>query len=61
MNKTWFEVSGISLTELNKMEREFLLGVDKQTYESSLNLFRGLMYAKESEARRWQELSSAVG
>ena len=58
MNKTCSEVSRISLTELNKMERKFLLGVnlrlyvDKQTYDLWLNLLRGLVYAKESKARR---------
>ncbi|KAF9481250.1 hypothetical protein BDN70DRAFT_803805, partial [Pholiota conissans] len=41
-NKTWSEVSGIDLAEINHMEREFLLGVDfnlyvdKVTYESWL-------------------------
>ncbi|TFY60986.1 hypothetical protein EVJ58_g4801 [Rhodofomes roseus] len=40
-NKTWSEVSGIDLIEINKMEKEFLLGidfglyVDKSTYEST--------------------------
>lgn len=57
-NKTWSEVSGISLTEINRMEREFLLGVDfdlyvsKPTYESWLNLLKGLVWAKERDSRR---------
>ena len=67
MNKTWSEVSRISPTELNKMECKFLLGVnlrlsiDKQTYDLWFNLLRGLVYAKESKARRWQDLLSANG
>ncbi|KAF9527892.1 cyclin-domain-containing protein [Crepidotus variabilis] len=57
-NKTWAEVSGISLDEINRMEREFLLGVDfnlyvdKTTYASWLNLLKGLVLAKERDARR---------
>jgi len=57
-NKTWSEVSGISLDEINRMEREFLLGVDfnlyvdKTTYASWLNLLKGLVLAKERDARR---------
>ena len=57
-NKTWSEVSGISLAEINRMEREFLLGVDfdlyvsKPTYESWLNLLKGLVWAKERDARK---------
>lgn len=48
------------------MEREFLLGVDfrlfvdEATYESWLNLLRGLVYAKEREAQRWQAVVGAV-
>ncbi|CDO70961.1 hypothetical protein BN946_scf184829.g70 [Trametes cinnabarina] len=59
-NKTWSEVSGIELSEVNRMEREFLLGidfglyVDKQTYESWLNLLKGLVMAKERDAKYWQ-------
>src|SRR6266550_1597735 len=57
-NKTWSEVSGIDLNEINKMEREFLLGVDfnlyvdKPTYESWLNLLKGLVMAKERDGRQ---------
>lgn len=57
-NKTWSEVSGISLDEINCMEREFLTGVDfnlyvdKTTYASWLNLLKGLVIAKERDARR---------
>ncbi|KAL5495789.1 hypothetical protein ACEPAI_1253 [Sanghuangporus weigelae] len=60
-NKTWSEVSGIALEELNKMEREFLLGVnfqlfvDAQTYDSWLNLLKGLVLTKEREFNRWRE------
>lgn len=60
-NKTWSDVSAIPLEELNKMEREFLLGVgfrlfvDAQTYESWLNLLKGLVLAKEREHGRWRE------
>ncbi|KAI0761633.1 cyclin-domain-containing protein [Trametes elegans] len=59
-NKTWSEVSGIELTEVNRMEREFLLGidfglyVDKTTYEGWLNLLKGLVSAKERDAKHWQ-------
>ncbi|KAJ7585353.1 cyclin-domain-containing protein [Mycena floridula] len=58
-NKTWSEVSGITLVEINRMEREFLSGVDfnlfvsKSTYESWLNLLKGLVFAKEKDARRY--------
>ncbi|KAF8880915.1 hypothetical protein CPB84DRAFT_260124 [Gymnopilus junonius] len=58
-NKTWSEVSGIELDEINRMEREFLLGVDfnlyvdKVTYESWLNLLKGLVLAKERDCRKW--------
>lgn len=51
-------MSGISLDEINRMEREFLLGVDfnlyvdKMTYASWLNLLKGLVLAKERDARR---------
>lgn len=59
-NKTWSEVSGISLEEVNRMEREFLLGidfglyVDKTTYLSWLNLLKGLVMAKERDSRNWR-------
>ena len=56
-NKTWSEVSGIDLEEINRMEREFLVGVDfnlyvdKSTYESWLNLLKGLIMAKERDSK----------
>ncbi|GJE98005.1 cyclin-domain-containing protein [Phanerochaete sordida] len=59
-NKTWSEVSGIELEEINRMEREFLLGidfglyVDKTTYISWLNLLQGLVMAKERDSRQWR-------
>ncbi|KAH7925695.1 hypothetical protein BV22DRAFT_1088581 [Leucogyrophana mollusca] len=59
-NKTWSEVSGIDLSEINRMEREFLVGidfglyVDNTTYESWLNLLKGLVMAKEKESRQWR-------
>ncbi|KIJ58778.1 hypothetical protein HYDPIDRAFT_102039 [Hydnomerulius pinastri MD-312] len=59
-NKTWSEVSGIELSEINRMEREFLMGVDfslyvsGKKYESWLNLLKGLVLAKESESRKWR-------
>ncbi|KAG9223490.1 hypothetical protein PLEOSDRAFT_1111204 [Pleurotus ostreatus PC15] len=60
-NKTWSEVSGIDLAEINKMEREFLLGVDfnlyvdKSTFASWLNLLKGLVMAKERDSRQWRK------
>ncbi|KAH9850617.1 cyclin-domain-containing protein [Lenzites betulinus] len=65
-NKTWSEVSGIELSEVNRMEREFLLGidfalyVDKTTYESWLNLLKGLVMAKERDAKHWQRSRCTV-
>ncbi|KAG7090526.1 hypothetical protein E1B28_009635 [Marasmius oreades] len=62
-NKTWSEVSGIDLNEVNRMEREFLIGVDfnlyvdKATYESWLNLLKGLVMAKERDTRNWRRSS----
>ncbi|KAG1741874.1 uncharacterized protein EDB91DRAFT_1201629 [Suillus paluster] len=59
-NKTWSEVSGIELTEITRMEKEFLMGINfnlyisKKTYDSWMNLLRGLVYAKERECRRWR-------
>ncbi|KAH9947355.1 cyclin-domain-containing protein [Amylocystis lapponica] len=59
-NKTWSEVSGIELDEINRMEREFLLGidfglyVDKTTYDSWLNLLKGLIMAKEKDSQHWR-------
>ncbi|KAK0475158.1 cyclin-domain-containing protein [Armillaria novae-zelandiae] len=60
-NKTWSEVSGIELPEINRMEREFLLGVDfnlyvdKKTYESWLSLLKGLVLAKERDCRHFRK------
>ncbi|EIN13173.1 hypothetical protein PUNSTDRAFT_123340 [Punctularia strigosozonata HHB-11173 SS5] len=60
-NKTWSEVSGILLDDINRMEREFLRGidfglyVDKTTYESWLNLLNGLVLAKERESKQWEQ------
>ncbi|EJD55024.1 hypothetical protein AURDEDRAFT_147691 [Auricularia subglabra TFB-10046 SS5] len=59
-NKTWCEVSGIDLGEINRMEREFLTGinyrlfVDEATYSTWLNLLKGLVAAKDKEYRAWQ-------
>ncbi|KAK7047205.1 hypothetical protein VNI00_006871 [Paramarasmius palmivorus] len=60
-NKTWSEVSGIDLGEINRMEREFLMGVDcnlyvdKATYESWLNLLKGLVMAKERDNQQFRK------
>ncbi|KAI0271676.1 cyclin-domain-containing protein [Gloeopeniophorella convolvens] len=60
-NKTWSEVSGIELSEINKMEREFLAGidfnlyVDKETYARWVGLLEGLVMAKERGARQWKK------
>jgi hypothetical protein len=60
-NKTWSEVSGIELSEINRMEREFLMGVDcnlyvdKPTYRNWLNLLKGLVLAKERDSRRYHK------
>ncbi|KAG8969797.1 hypothetical protein FRC03_000623 [Tulasnella sp. 419] len=54
-NKTWSDISSISLLEINQMEREFLQGVDNRlyvdvaTYESWLQLLHGLLAAKERD------------
>ena len=59
-NKTWSEVSGIELGEVNRMEREFLLGLDfdfyvnKLTYESWLKFLTGLVMNKEKDSKQWQ-------
>ncbi|KAH9964592.1 cyclin-domain-containing protein [Russula dissimulans] len=59
-NKTWSEVSGIELMEINKMEREFLAGidfnlyVDKETYVRWVGLLEGLVMAKERGSRQWR-------
>ncbi|VDB86537.1 unnamed protein product [Peniophora sp. CBMAI 1063] len=56
-NKTWSEVSGIDLAEINKMEREILAGidyelyVDQQTYDNWVNLLKGLVLSKEKDSR----------
>lgn len=66
-NKTWSDVSGISLEEINKMEREILLGIDfslyvnKLTYESWLNLLKGLVFAKEKDGNVWKKSSYSRG
>ncbi|KZV81776.1 hypothetical protein EXIGLDRAFT_365065 [Exidia glandulosa HHB12029] len=60
-NKTWSDVSSIDLSEVNKMEREFLHGieymlfVDEETYLSWLNLLKGLVAAKDKDFRSWQQ------
>ncbi|KAI3611449.1 hypothetical protein WG66_002010 [Moniliophthora roreri] len=60
-NKTWSEVSGIDLNEINRMEREFLVGVDfnlyvdKATYETWLNLLKGLVMAKERDVQQFRK------
>ncbi|KAF8060779.1 cyclin-domain-containing protein [Lyophyllum atratum] len=65
-NKTWSEVSGIELPEINRMEREFLMGVDfnlyvdKPTYESWLNLLKGLVMAKERDSRHFRKSRGLV-
>ena len=48
------------------MEREFLLGidfdlyVDKTTYDSWLNLLKGLVMAKEKDSRQWRQSRSSA-
>ncbi|KAJ3825319.1 cyclin-domain-containing protein [Lentinula raphanica] len=65
-NKTWSDVSGIELAEINRMEREFLMGVDcnlyvdKPTYESWLNLLKGLVLAKERDSRHYHKSRSSA-
>ncbi|PIL30837.1 hypothetical protein GSI_07005 [Ganoderma sinense ZZ0214-1] len=65
-NKTWSEVSGIELGEVNRMEREFLLGLDfdlyvnKSTYESWLKFLTGLVMNKEKDSKRWQRTRCPV-
>src|ERR1700678_2805006 len=60
-NKTWSEVSGIDLEEINRMEHEFLIGVDFNlyvdisTYESWLNLLKGLIMAKECDSKHFRK------
>lgn len=65
-NKTWSEVSGIELVDINRMEREFLKGlgftlyVDKARYESWLKLLKGLVHAKERALRDWHHVHHRV-
>ncbi|KAF5347047.1 hypothetical protein D9758_011631 [Tetrapyrgos nigripes] len=65
-NKTWSEVSGIGLEEINRMEREFLMGVDcnlyvdKATYQSWLHLLKGLVMAKERDSRHFRKTRLAA-
>ena len=48
------------------MEREFLFGiefglyVDKATYESWLNLLKGLVWAKDMDSRRWRRFRGST-
>ncbi|KAF8511766.1 hypothetical protein JB92DRAFT_3117718 [Gautieria morchelliformis] len=59
-NKRWSDVSGIELNEINKMECEFLLGVDfrlygsMKTYKAWVNLVKGLVSVKEQDEQQWQ-------
>ena len=59
-NKTWSEVSGIDLAQINRIEREFLMGidfglyVDKPTYESWLCLLKGLVHAKDKDSKQFR-------
>ncbi|KAG8905558.1 hypothetical protein FRB99_008663 [Tulasnella sp. 403] len=54
-NLTWSQISHIALSEINLMEREFLLGVDfnlfvdQKAYEGWLLMLNGLMIAKEKD------------
>lgn len=63
-NKTWSSISGISLKEVNKLERKILLGIDfslhvnKTAYESWLNLLRGFGLARENNGNFWENLWS---
>ena len=57
-NKTWAEVSGIPLADVNHTEAEFLRGiahnlyVDNATYVAWLQLLKGLVIAKENDRVR---------
>ncbi|KII86254.1 hypothetical protein PLICRDRAFT_31192 [Plicaturopsis crispa FD-325 SS-3] len=59
-NKTWSEVSGIKLEEINKMEMEFLAGVqyqlyvDKASYDAWLNLLKGLVSTKNIDSHEYR-------
>lgn len=54
-------MSGIELNDINKMEREFLAGidfnlyVDKETYVRWVGLLEGLVMAKERGSRQWRK------
>ncbi|KAF8487753.1 hypothetical protein JB92DRAFT_2758843 [Gautieria morchelliformis] len=56
MNKTWSDVSGIQLNEINKTECEFLLGVgfrlyvSTETYKAWVNLLKGLVSKERGQA-----------
>ncbi|KAG9095362.1 hypothetical protein FS749_010586 [Ceratobasidium sp. UAMH 11750] len=59
-NKTWSDVSRISLSEINQMEKEFLNGlghnlyVDTSTYDSWVRMLDGLIDAKHREAEAYR-------
>ncbi|KAH7330702.1 hypothetical protein B0J17DRAFT_679229 [Rhizoctonia solani] len=61
-NKTWSDVSRISLAEINQMEKEFLNGlghnlyVDLATYESWVLMLTGLIDAKDRETEAYWSL-----
>ncbi|KAJ1310780.1 hypothetical protein OPQ81_009301 [Rhizoctonia solani] len=61
-NKTWSDVSRISLVEINQMEKEFLNGlghnlyVDQATYESWVLMLTGLIDAKDREREAYWHL-----
>ncbi|KAL1709304.1 cyclin-domain-containing protein [Schizophyllum commune] len=60
-NKTWSDVSGIGMEQINRMEREFLEGVDYNLYvhqrdfESWVQLLRGLVSAKQVALRQFRK------
>lgn len=64
-NKTWSDVSGIALSEINLMEREFLQGVehalyiDFGTYQRWGKLLGGLLLAKERDKGTWRRRYAA--
>lgn len=64
-NKTWSNISGISLKEINELERGILLGIDfclhvnRSTYELWLNLLEGFVFAKERDGNIWENRQSA--
>ncbi|CAE6451379.1 unnamed protein product [Rhizoctonia solani] len=61
-NKTWSDVSRISLREINQMEKEFLNGlghnlyVDLATYDSWVLMLTGLIDAKDRETEAYWNL-----